>query len=78
MSVYPMRLKPGQEIKQCLEDFVAENGLKAAFILTCCGSVTKATLRFAANKNNETNRVRYVLEINKFNFNNIIHALFFM
>merc|ERR1712126_511605 len=57
LSVYPMRLKPGQEIKKCLEDFVQENELKAAFIMTCCGSVTKATLRFAANKNKETNRI---------------------
>ena len=56
-----MRLKPGQEIKKCLEDFVLENELKAAFVLTCCGSVTKATLRFAANKNNETNRVSMIL-----------------
>ena len=53
-----MRLKPGQEVKKCLEDFVHENDLKAAFVLTCVGSVTKATLRFAANKNKETNRVR--------------------
>ena len=60
MSVYPMRLRPGQEIKQCLEEFVRDHGLNAAFVLTCCGSVTKATLRFAANKNNETNRVRHV------------------
>ena len=52
-----MRLKPGQEVKKCLEDFVHENDLKAAFVLTCVGSVTKATLRFAANKNKETNRV---------------------
>ena len=57
MSVYPMRLRPGQEIKQCLEEFVRDHGLNAAFVMTCCGSVTKATLRFAANKNNETNRV---------------------
>ena len=56
-----MRLKSGQEIKKCLEDFVLENELKAAFVLTCCGSVTKATLRFAANKNNETNRVSMIL-----------------
>ena len=56
-----MRLKPGKEIKKCLEDFVLENELKAAFVLTCCGSVTKATLRFAANKNNETNRVSMIL-----------------
>merc|ERR1712156_593301 len=62
LSVYPMRLKPGQEVKKCLEDFVQENDLKAAFVLTCVGSVTKATLRFAANKNAETNRIETLEE----------------
>ena len=61
MSVYPMRLKPGQEIKQCLQDFVIENNLNAAFVLTCCGSVTKATLRFAAKENKEPSTVRFII-----------------
>ncbi|XP_023707668.1 bifunctional protein GlmU-like isoform X3 [Cryptotermes secundus] len=47
MKVYPMRLQPGTEIKSSLVEFVTSRQLNAAFVLTCCGSVIKATLRFA-------------------------------
>ncbi|XP_065216847.1 bifunctional protein GlmU-like [Planococcus citri] len=50
MDVYPMRLLPGTEIKSYLQAFVERNKLQAAFILTCCGSVTKARLRFASDQ----------------------------
>ena len=55
--MYPMRLRPGQEIKQCLQDFVIKQNLKAAFVLTCCGSLTQVTLRFAAKSNSEEGTV---------------------
>ncbi|XP_063240335.1 bifunctional protein GlmU-like [Bacillus rossius redtenbacheri] len=51
--VYPMRLLPGAEIKSSLIEFVKENRLEAAFVVTCCGSLTKATLRFATCENGE-------------------------
>jgi predicted DNA-binding protein with PD1-like motif len=43
-------LKPGQDLKQELEGFVAKNELKAAFIMTCVGSLKKAVLRLANSK----------------------------
>jgi len=49
MMVYPMRLPPGAEIKSSLLEFVRSNKLNAAFILSCFGSVRKATLRFATS-----------------------------
>lgn len=52
MTVHPLRLLPGMELKQALLDFVRNNSLEGAFILTCCGSVSKATLRFAKRKDN--------------------------
>ena len=42
-----MRFTPGQELRQSLQDLVRSQNLKAAFVLTCVGSVTKATLRLA-------------------------------
>ena len=42
-----MRFTPGQELQQSLQDLVRSQNLKAAFVLTCVGSVTKATLRLA-------------------------------
>ena len=53
LVTYSMRLKPGEELKSSpcsLLKFVKDNNLKAPFILTCCGSVTMATLRFAASQ----------------------------
>ena len=47
VKCYPIRLTPGQEIKSSLIGFVKETKLKSAFVMTCVGSVTKATLRFA-------------------------------
>ncbi|XP_064615630.1 bifunctional protein GlmU-like [Liolophura sinensis] len=44
---YPLRLGPGEEIKGTLIKFVEDNKLKAAFLLSAVGSVTKATLRMA-------------------------------
>jgi predicted DNA-binding protein with PD1-like motif len=49
INLYPMRLPPGVEIKSSLLEFVISNQLIAAFILSCCGSVRKATLRFATS-----------------------------
>lgn len=47
LKVYPMRLLPGVEIKSSLIEFVKKNKLKAAFVMSCCGSVQSAKLRFA-------------------------------
>ena len=47
LKVYALRLKPNQDLFRELENFVRENDLKAAFIMTCVGSLTKATIRLA-------------------------------
>ncbi|KAI0227630.1 hypothetical protein LSAT2_021895 [Lamellibrachia satsuma] len=47
LTCYALRLKPGQEIRSSLVQFAKEKKLKSAFVLTCCGSVQRATLRMA-------------------------------
>ena len=47
---YPLRLTPGEEITSRLQQFVADANLKAAYIITCVGSVTKVKLRMAGAK----------------------------
>lgn len=47
VQVYTVRFQPGQELKSSLEEFVKTHNLKAAFIMTCVGSVRRATLRFS-------------------------------
>jgi len=47
LSCYALRVKPGQEIRECLLNYVKDNKLDAPFVLSCVGSVTQATLRLA-------------------------------
>merc|ERR1719427_1094537 len=49
LTVHPIRLNPGVELKSTLMKYVKDNGLVAPFIMTCCGSLTKATLRLASH-----------------------------
>ena len=51
--VYAVRLMPGQDLKTSLVDFAHKHQLKAAYILTCVGSLKKAHLRLA-NKSQGT------------------------
>jgi predicted DNA-binding protein with PD1-like motif len=54
MHPYALRLHPGQDIKSELDAFVITNQMEAACILTCVGSLRKATLRFANQENGIT------------------------
>lgn len=53
MKVFALRLKPNQDLKESLKNFVIEQDIKAGFVLTAIGSLKKATLRFA-NQNIST------------------------
>lgn len=47
MKTFALRLRPGEDLKQELTKFIKENNLQAGFILTCVGSLKRATLRLA-------------------------------
>lgn len=47
MKVFALRLKPNQDLKESLKNFVVEQDIKAGFVLTAIGSLKRATLRFA-------------------------------
>ncbi len=57
LKTYVIRLRPNQDLFKELDKFVKDNDLKAAFIMTCVGSLTKATLRMAFS-GMETNEVK--------------------
>jgi predicted DNA-binding protein with PD1-like motif len=46
-DVYAWRLLPGEDLKQVLQSFAEKRDLKAAYIITCVGSLQKAHLRLA-------------------------------
>nr|XP_039271307.1 bifunctional protein GlmU-like [Styela clava] len=58
LTCHALRLRPGQNITDEIVRCVKENELKAAFILTCCGSVTKATIRMANASSTNTNEIK--------------------
>ena len=45
--VHVLRLRPGADLLAELRDYVARAGLRASFVVTCVGSLTRANLRFA-------------------------------
>ncbi|NJL23077.1 MAG: DNA-binding protein [Leptolyngbyaceae cyanobacterium SM1_3_5] len=48
MEAIALRLKPQQDLKGELDDFVSKQQIEAACILTCVGSLSAANLRFAS------------------------------
>jgi uncharacterized protein len=52
MKIFALRLKPNQDLKAELKKFVVENNIQAGFILTAVGSLKKAQLRLANQKQN--------------------------
>ena len=53
MKVFALRLKPNQDLKESLKNFVVEQDIKAGFVLTAIGSLKQAKIRFA-NQNIST------------------------
>ena len=49
MKTYAFRLKPDQDLRAKLEQFVKEKNIKAGIVLTCVGSLKSAVFR-AANE----------------------------
>ena len=45
---FAIRLKPGEDVLDTLQAFVAVNGIEAAAIVTVVGSLTHAMVRYAA------------------------------
>lgn len=62
LQVHAVRFAPGQELLRSLQAFVEGRRLRAPFIITCVGSVTKATLRLANATATNTNEVLWVPE----------------
>jgi predicted DNA-binding protein with PD1-like motif len=47
MQAHPLRLQPGQDLRDALEDTVRQLGATAAFVVQGIGSLSVARLRFA-------------------------------
>jgi predicted DNA-binding protein with PD1-like motif len=61
VKAYAFRLTPEMELKQALLDFTLRNGIEAAYVASCVGSVKNAHVRMASytrDNVNETNQIR--------------------
>lgn len=47
MTLFPIRLVPGQDLRPCIEAVLAAQGMQAAYVLQGMGSLEAARLRFA-------------------------------
>ncbi len=47
VKAHAFRLKPGQDLKQEIQNYVNEHKLKAGWVSTCVGSLTNYMIRFA-------------------------------
>lgn len=54
MTLLPLRLSPGQDLRRALEDAVAARGVTAAFVVAGIGSLSAARLRLADAREAET------------------------
>lgn len=50
-KIHAFRLKPGQDLRQEIEAFVAKEKIVAGYMLTCVGSLTQTNIRFANQPN---------------------------
>jgi predicted DNA-binding protein with PD1-like motif len=51
---YAFRLRPGQDLKVEIQDFLIRNEIAAGWICTCIGSLTNYAIRFANQKEAST------------------------
>lgn len=61
MKIFPIRLKPNDDLRQSLKKFAIQQNITAGFIITAIGSLKQATIRFA--NQNETTTLNDKFEI---------------
>lgn len=59
MKIHALRLRPGQDLRLELERFIKLNNIHSGIILTCVGSLVKATLRMADESTTKTFTNKY-------------------
>ena len=53
-TTYAFRIKPGQDLRQEIENFVKDKNINAGWVATCVGSLTNYNIRFANQPNGST------------------------
>lgn len=51
MKIHAFRLPPGQDLRREIMQYVDAHHIRAGFVITCVGSLTRAAIRLANDKN---------------------------
>jgi predicted DNA-binding protein with PD1-like motif len=51
---HAFRLKPGEDLKRSIQEFVIENNIQAGWVASCAGSLTAYSIRFANQEKGST------------------------
>ena len=54
ITSHAMRLKPGDDVREKLENYVLQNNIKAGWLVTCAGSLIAYNIRFANQEKGNT------------------------
>lgn len=54
MTVHALRLQPGEDLKQGIQEYAEEHDINAGWIMTTVGSLTKVHLRYANQEAGDT------------------------
>ncbi len=54
VSAHAIRLKPGDDLRQSIQQYVLEHKIEAGWIVTCSGSLTDYNIRFANQEKGAT------------------------
>lgn len=63
MKIHVLRLISNQDLKLSIEKYIKENQIQAGIILTCVGSLKKATIRLAEEKIKNFNKKFEILSL---------------
>ena len=47
ITSHAMRLKPGDDLREKIENYILQNNINAGWLVTCAGSLTSYNIRFA-------------------------------
>lgn len=53
-KVHAFRLKPGEDLKASVSNYAREHNIEAGWIVTCVGSLTDYSIRFANQQNTDS------------------------
>lgn len=56
ISSHAIRLKPGDDVREKIENYVIQNKINAGWLVTCAGSLTSYNIRFANQEKGTTDK----------------------